>query len=412
MRFVVSGGRGEFAEAGNGQGLRAGTLVPILRAEPAATGVEPFWGKQQSRSHAERAKHFAFPGRIGVLDAIDCVFGSKCLPGPAAIELEAQLIGFGLHHFDNRSNCFRRRSGRRQIAAQRVREGRQDASLPALAFGGGADGQTQVAGMHAVMGERFGQNQARFEGRCHGEEIFVRLEYERLWYGKDFASEIGAQSQTAGSEVAAAQPEIVRIRSAIQTEAAGCIRFDHSFDAIVERFDESVAQHAERPIGRESLRDALQLSLSPPVVAIEKRDDFAAAFRNAGIESGSLAAVLLSDQADARFEAADDFRCMVGRAVVHDDDFKLLPRKILLQNTAESLFNEALVVVGVNQNAEKHVWEIFRSGPESRAEDRATAIEFAGQAVQVRSNLPWPSYLGKRDGGQRKAGGIFSAPDP
>jgi len=170
-----------------------------------------------------------------------------------------------------------------------------------------------------------------------------------------------------------------------------------------------VAQHAERPIGRESPRDACELSLSPPVIAIEKRDDFAAASWNTGVESGSLASVLLSDQADARFEAADDFRCTVGRAVVHHHDFKLLLRKILFQNTAQSLFNEALVVVGVNQNAQKHVWEVFRSGPGSRA-DPQSINRVAGQAVQVRQNLPWPSYLGKRDAGQRKAGGIFRLP--
>src|SRR5262245_46894962 len=45
VRGVGSGGRPEFAEAGDGYGLRAGALVPILRAEPGAAGVEPLGRK-------------------------------------------------------------------------------------------------------------------------------------------------------------------------------------------------------------------------------------------------------------------------------------------------------------------------------------------------------------------------------
>src|SRR5205814_6315856 len=103
-RFLMGGGaacgRGvKFSEAGHRERGCAGAAVPGLRGEPAAADIKEFGRKEQGRSHAERSKGSAFPARIAVLNAINRAFGSKRFPGPAAVEFEAQLVGFGLHHF-------------------------------------------------------------------------------------------------------------------------------------------------------------------------------------------------------------------------------------------------------------------------------------------------------------------------
>jgi hypothetical protein len=93
-----------------------------------------------------------------------------------------------------------------------------------------------------------------------------------------------------------------------------------------------------------------------------------------------LTAIFLANQLDARFEPADDFRSTVGGTVVHHNDFKTILRIVLLQHTAQSLFYEAVVIVGVNQNAKEHVCENFRSTPMLGCRPRVS-VESAGETV-------------------------------
>src|SRR5262249_36106935 len=157
-------------------------------------------------------------------------------PRPTAIELKTKLVRLGLHHFDNRCDGLGRSSGSEQIPLKRVSERRQDAGFLALAVGGGACGEEQATRVHAIVSESIAQDEARFERGRHGEEIFVCLEDKRFWDGEDFARKSRTQSQSAGSEIAAAEAEIVCIRSAIQTEATDCIGLNHALRAVVERF--------------------------------------------------------------------------------------------------------------------------------------------------------------------------------
>ena len=99
----------------------------------------------------------------------------------------------------------------------------------------------------------------------------------------------------------------------------------------------------------------MEFSLRPLVIAIEKNNNVAAARRDTYIEGGGLPAVFLANKPDARCELTDDVGGPVGRAIVHNDDFELLVREVLTQDATQRLFNEAFVVVGVDENAEKHV---------------------------------------------------------
>src|SRR5262249_15375275 len=149
---------------------------------------------------------------------------------------------------------------------------------------------------------RIGYNQTLRQGWRHAEQIFVRFEDERFGNGKNFASEAGAQCEPAGSEVTAAEPEVICVGCVVETERTRRSGLNQTFASIFERFNESVAEHSEGLVGGKNLGDTLKFSRSPPVVAIEKRDDVAAAFWNAQIESGSLSTVFLADQADLRRE--------------------------------------------------------------------------------------------------------------
>ena len=96
-----------------------------------------------------------------------------------------------------------------------------------------------------------------------------------------------------------------------------------------------------------------QFILRPPIVAIEESDDFAAAFGNAVVEGGGLAAVWLAQDADLRLKFTQNFRGAVRGAVVYNQDFAVGRGKILCQHALHRFFNEAFVVIGIDQYADK-----------------------------------------------------------
>ena len=71
------------------------------------------------------------------------------------------------------------------------------------------------------------------------------------------------------------------------------------------------------------------------------------------IEGGSLASVGLSKNANARGEFGNNFGSAVGGTVVDDKNFAMGCRIILRQSAGDRFFDEALVIVGVNQDADK-----------------------------------------------------------
>ena len=63
----------------------------------------------------------------------------------------------------------------------------------------------------------------------------------------------------------------------------------------------------------------------PPIVAIQERNDFTLALRNAGVERRCLPTICLADQTHSRFKLQDDFRSAIGRTIIHDEDFNVRP---------------------------------------------------------------------------------------
>jgi hypothetical protein len=50
----------------------------------------------------------------------------------------------------------------------------------------------------------------------------------------------------------------------------------------------------------------------------------------------------------------NDFRSAVRGTIVHYDDLETIRWIVLVEHAAEGLFDEALVIVGINKHAEKH----------------------------------------------------------
>jgi len=209
--------------------------------------------------------------------------------------------------------------------------------------------------VHAIVCERIGKDKSVREGGAHGEQIFVSFKNELFGHGQNLAGEICPHGKAASAEVAAAQTEKAGAVDTVETKPTFDAWRDGAFVAVIEGLDEGVANHAGRGVGRKSVGNFLQFALGPPVVAIEKNDDVAAAFGNSSVEGGSLATVFLADKADVWFKLADDFWSFVSGTVVHHDDFKLLAGKLLVEHTAQRLFNEAFVIIRIDEYAEKHV---------------------------------------------------------
>ena len=75
--------------------------------------------------------------------------------------------------------------------------------------------------------------------------------------------------------------------------------------------------------------------------------------RNCKVKSTGLAAIRFTQNFGVRLEAAKNFRRAVGRTVINHDDFSRFDRIVLRQNTGKRFFDEALVIVGINQYANK-----------------------------------------------------------
>ena len=91
----------------------------------------------------------------------------------------------------------------------------------------------------------------------------------------------------------------------------------------------------------------------PPIIAIEHRYDFALALRECMIKSGCLATIGFAKDANVGREFGKDFRCAIGGTVIDYKNFAIIGGKILRQDASDRLFDEALVVIGVNQYADK-----------------------------------------------------------
>src|SRR6266567_4819908 len=128
------------------------------------------------------------------------------------------------------------------------------------------------------------------------------------------------------------------------------------------------------------LRHACQLIWSPPIVAIQESDNLALTLRDTRVERRRLSAILLTQQTYVRLEFLNNFRCAVRRAVVHNNDFAVGSRKIMLQHAHNRLLNESLVVISVDQNAGKYLRQASSS--------KFTMPNFLAKPLTLRIALP------------------------
>src|SRR5262249_7489667 len=91
----------------------------------------------------------------------------------------------------------------------------------------------------------------------------------------------------------------------------------------------------------------------PPIVAVQEGDDFASALRDAMIKSRSLTTIGFAKYPDLGSESTQNLWGTVGRTIVHNEDFTLGNGKILCQGACDRLFDEALMVIRINQYADE-----------------------------------------------------------
>lgn len=115
----------------------------------------------------------------------------------------------------------------------------------------------------------------------------------------------------------------------------------------------SVADGGNTGILRKSIENGAELSAGPPVIAIEKSDDFGAGFGNGNVECGDLAAIGFANVTDAGEEGLERLGSAVCGTVVDDDDFHLIGGKILIQDALDGLGDEALVIVSVDKDGDE-----------------------------------------------------------
>src|SRR5579872_4319684 len=105
-----------------------------------------------------------------------------------------------------------------------------------------------------------------------------------------------------------------------------------------------------------SLKYCLHFPSCPPIVSVQERNAFSFSFGKRNIESGSLPAVLLADQAKTRFKFTSYFGCSVSRAVIHHNNLHLLRREILLQDAEDCSLYEAFMIIGIDQRGDEWLW--------------------------------------------------------
>jgi hypothetical protein len=114
-----------------------------------------------------------------------------------------------------------------------------------------------------------------------------------------------------------------------------------------------VANEANFLVRGHDVCDARQFIGDPPIVRIEESNQFAPALRNAVIKSRSLTAIGFVKNTDLGTEFGEDFGGAVPGAVVHHQNFPLGGGEILSQHALNRFFDEAFVVVGIDQYADE-----------------------------------------------------------
>ena len=164
---------------------------------------------------------------------------------------------------------------------------------------------------------------------------------------------MGADRHTASSQKSTTPAKQERTVDRISLKMKPFSKDLRPMAPIALNIDNAVPHNSDARFRSHSLRHLHQLIGRPPIIAVQERNNFPIAFRDALIERRCLPAIFLAQQPHAGLEFLHDFRRAIRRAVIDDNNLTLRRRKILLQDAHDRLFDEALVVVGVNQYADK-----------------------------------------------------------
>src|SRR6266851_2317047 len=216
-----------------------------------------------------------------------------------------------------------------------------------------------VARMQPVIRERVAENAPASVSDRHCSQKLIRLDSELDRYRHNLLKNLPPHGKTTRSKIGAQLQKLPCLFFILQPTFINAIwRSDNKLAPCLVRFINSVADRPYIGVSFELMRYHRELFSFPPVVAIQKCDNLALAFRNARIKRRGLPAILFAQQSHTRLKFFHDFRRAIRRAIVHNDDFTIRRRKILLQHAHDRLLDEALVVIRINQYAGKTLCQI------------------------------------------------------
>src|SRR5215469_10282751 len=120
-----------------------------------------------------------------------------------------------------------------------------------------------------------------------------------------------------------------------------------------ENFRDAVSNEPDVWVARQRFAHRRQLAPGPPIVAVQERNNLSAALRNSCVKRRCLPAVRFAQQAHLGLKLLYYFWRTVGRTIVHHENLPFGRWKVLFQHAYDRLLDKPLVVVGVDQYADK-----------------------------------------------------------
>ena len=284
---------------------------------------------------------------------VDGRFYPDDFPTPAAIEGKTKLRGFGVHNVNCRSNRIRRSADTGQHLLKTCGQRLQHPLLAAQTFGGAPGRYKETFAVETIASQRVSGNKPARKCRCEREQILVGFKDQRLRHRHALPGDMGAHDEAACSKERAVHAENVRGMGIRQVDINLLGRGNGRGGTSGLHLVKSMSHHPHGRVGRHHVASGFELVGSPGVVAVEKGDQLAAAFRDAVVEGAGLSTVGFTEDTDLRGKLGENLRSAVRGAVIHNQNLALGGGKILCQHTLYGFFDVALVIVRVDQYAEK-----------------------------------------------------------
>src|SRR6266850_7609265 len=114
-----------------------------------------------------------------------------------------------------------------------------------------------------------------------------------------------------------------------------------------------VIDHTYIRISLKGFHDTGELAAKEKVIRIEKGDDLAVGVCDAEVQSRGLASIWFVEVFNSRAIFFDALGCVIGRAVVNDDNLDFIEREILREDAIDGLLEKLAVVVGRNEDGDQ-----------------------------------------------------------